>query len=973
MKTKKGKGMNWVKYTAVGVVIAVIISAVLVLDRTGILTFSDVVSTVSEFLKADRTDVVDGSSSSAEDDQDNSELPDNDEVPNNNDVVLSLPSFMKAIYFDVSNELDLTKSSYSITHQMKSKISYIKGLGFNTCIYYNAPNAEISQIINNALKENDVYSFAVYSFNTLSDVSVQSAIKDSENIKEFFKGYAPDAVLLDSYYYNVVEESDAGTLSDLAEQRIKLCKNAIKNYNPYIAVGLVCDPVNLNSDIGSKHTFETKTDGYFSLAELQEDAMPDLVLVKAPFAVNNSTIPYEKFLNYWNGLAKEKGFSFYSLLYNEKLFTGSEWLNPVEIVKQLIASTERDEYDGVAFNSLDYLLANKQNSTTALIKFMFDDLDEAAIMKELTITEPTSRTFTTSEDRVLFRGTTDINFNVVINGQPAARNDKGDFAAYIPLKVGTNKITFQHKGKTIVYTITRTVIVIKDVSPTGSVVLDGSTVLAINATAYSGSAVTATVNGVNIKLTEDKGTTSGMYSVFRGSYTLPEAAEEEQSLGAISIYGTYSGISGSKTGATVTVKAKPKLPETAGEMLMVSNPNLPFAYSGSSTYYFPCPDQSFLPYGTLDYIDGEPFVIRDGADTYTFIKTRSGKRFQTKDVTMLDVADMGDNNVKGVECSAESTYLSFSFNLNWNAPFNIVANGISYSKLNYQDFNITSFNPESVVITFDYSTYVEDFTLPENPLFESYHWEKGMNGEIPVYHLVLKLKNVNCYTGYVSSYSGDGKLNIKFNLPLSYKETENEYGYSLEGSVIALSAGHGGWDPGAISTINGKIYNEYDLNKAIVEKLKVELEAAGAKVVICDALNSRSLPDYRARSKQATDAGAQIHLVIHQNTASSSSATGFETWFYSPFSYQLGNFMVDSMQRYYKNSLYGEDYASYMRRGNFFSWISDTMYPTCPTVLLETGFISNEKACLALASEEHQILLSKELTKGIIEYAKAQG
>lgn len=904
---------------------------------------------------------------------DSSEKGDNNEAQE--PITLDLPMFMKGIYLDAGSELDLTKSIYNIKTQLREKIVYYHGLGINTCIYDNVVDPRISKVITETLRENGIYSYVVYSLSSENTITNQQIYDDADKLKEFFADFSPDAILFDDYYNVNDGEADDTELFDMTHKRLSVLRSTVKVMNPYIAVGLMADPVNLNSEIGASYSFETENDGFFSFARIGEGDEPDLVIVRAPFSVNNSVVPYEKFLDYWCSVASNRGITFCTLLYNEKLFTASDWNNPVEIVQQLIASTKREVYGGVAFNSLDLLIENKQSSTSSLIKYINEDLDAESIMKELTISEPLSRSFTTSEDRVLFRGTTDVNFEVLINGEPAARNESGMFAAYVPLKVGTNRIIFEHKGKTITYTITRTVVVLKDVSPTATVALDGGTVLTLEATAYAGSTVTATVNGKRITLTADAGATSGsstLYNVYRGSYTLPESTDTEQNLGAIYFYASYSGITGSKYGATVIVKEKPVISESTepGTMIKVTNKNLPFTYSASSTYYFPCPDQSFLPPGTMDYINGEPFTIKDGSTTYTFIKTRSGKRFQIKDVEILSTRDMGMNSISSVTCSQSGTYLSFNFGMSWNIPFNITAEGISYRKNEYQDFNIVTYNANKVVISFDYTVSVESFTLPDNGLFSSYHWEKTINDGIDRYNLVLTLKNKNCYTGYVTEYTADGKLNIKFNNPLYVADSSNEYGGTLNGTVIALSAGHGGWDGGAVGTHNNTAYLEKDINAAIVTKLKAELEKAGATVVLCNALSS-NVPDYRARSKEATAAGAQIHIVIHQNSASASS-TGFETWYYSPCSYQIGEYMNDAMESFYRNHLYGSGYLNKMRRGNFFSWISDTMFPTCPTVLLETGFISNETECLALSNSEMQEKLAKELTKGIVNYAKAQ-
>ena len=881
-----------------------------------------------------------------------------------------LPSLMKGVYLNTKEELDLSKSIYGIKTDLLKKAVYYKGIGINTCIYNSTGNNEIDAMIALSLKESGFYAFELYSLSSDGAISSHKTETEIRALREHLEKASPDAIVFKDYYNKISEVEEISAASEKTVSRLGSLYKAVKEVSPTVAVGVLADPVRKNADIGGSYSFEALADGFFDIEALLEETELDLVITDAPFAISNSTVSYTGFLKYWTGLVKDKKTEFYTLLHNEKLASGEAgWSNPVEIVKQVIESTKYEDYSGFVLNDGDALIKNK-TTTASLVKYMNEDLDAESILKELTMIQPTARTFSTNESTILFRGTTDKNYEVLINGSPAARNENGDFAMYVNLKVGTNRISFSHKGKTITYTITRTINVLTSVSPLESLNLDGGTVLSLSAVAYREATVTATINGTKITLKPDLASSeaNSLYCTFHGSYKLPEATTEAQSLGQIYYYAYFSGMSGSKYGSYVTVN-KISVENVTG-LLKVTNTNLPFTYSGDSTYYFPCPDQTFLPVGTIDYTVGDEFVIKDGSDVYKFIKTKAGKRYQTKDITYIPLKDMGMNRINSASASVENTYLTFKFSMNWNVPFNIQANSISYRKDNYQDFKITSFSPNKLTITFNYTDIPAEFTLPENSLFSSYVWEKGMENGEEVVKLVLSLKNSLCYTGYVTSYDDNGNLTIKFNLPLKVSSSSNEYGGDLTGSVIAISPGHGGGDPGAIGT-HDKVYYERDINTAIVSKLKAELEKAGATVVICDKVTS-NLPDYRGRSNQATAAGAQVHIVIHQNSSTVASSAGYEVWHYSPFSYKLGEYMREAMKAFYQNTLYGGDYKAGLDRGIYFSWISDTMYPTAPTVLLETGFISNQKECLALNSAEMQTALAKELVKGIIKYANEQ-
>ena len=90
--------------------------------------------------------------------------------------------------------------------------------------------------------------------------------------------------------------------------------------------------------------------------------------------------------------------------------------------------------------------------------------------------------------------------------------------------------------------------------------------------------------------------------------------------------------------------------------------------------------------------------------------------------------------------------------------------------------------------------------------------------------------------------------------------------------VIALDAGHGGRDPGAV--VDDVL--EKDLNLAIVERLQARVDAEPD----LEARMTRSLDIYvslEERIQIAEDAGAVMYVSVHVNSFDTSEAYGIET------------------------------------------------------------------------------------------------
>ena len=129
--------------------------------------------------------------------------------------------------------------------------------------------------------------------------------------------------------------------------------------------------------------------------------------------------------------------------------------------------------------------------------------------------------------------------------------------------------------------------------------------------------------------------------------------------------------------------------------------------------------------------------------------------------------------------------------------------------------------------------------------------------------------------GYKSYYTDDNRLIIEVKkFPDINKSTP------LKGLKIAIDAGHGGTELGAIGCLND---NEKDVNLEISKILKEKLETNGANVIM--TREDDSFVGLNDRVEIANRNNAQIFISIHNNALPDSAAhlksTGSETYYFT--------------------------------------------------------------------------------------------
>jgi N-acetylmuramoyl-L-alanine amidase len=221
--------------------------------------------------------------------------------------------------------------------------------------------------------------------------------------------------------------------------------------------------------------------------------------------------------------------------------------------------------------------------------------------------------------------------------------------------------------------------------------------------------------------------------------------------------------------------------------------------------------------------------------------------------------------------------------------------------------------------------------------------------------------------------------------------------------TVVIDAGHGGRDVGAIGPTGVR---EKDVTLQVARALKAELERRSDLRVILTRDTDMFVP-LTARTRMANEAGADLFISVHCNSARSRSGQGFETYFLSEAKTederrvakmenaslrfenpdidpdQLGelNFILwDLAQNEYLRE--SSDLADLVQRGlddeldlrdrgvkQAGFWVLNGAY--MPAILIETAFISNPSEEQLLASSKFQARLVEGIADSLLEYVEA--
>lgn len=748
----------------------------------------------------------------------------------------------------------------------------------------------------------------------------------------------------------------------------------IKNLKPSIFSMLRCDAVWAKQTTDPRGyatdatVFEAYTDGHADTLAWLNSKLFNYAYIDCLYTTTNTALPFKNIISWWQSSIGENAkicAGLYSSLVGTKQ---SGWSNPDQLTRQLMTLSDL-KVSNFAFDSYDALTRDTTGSTSVLFKYLSGNLASNYILKDLTFTSPSKKTLTVTDNHINFVGASDPEFPITLNGATLERTEYGYFSIDCPLKVGSNKFTFVHKGRTVIYNVTYRYVVLKAISPSTATKIDGSSTMVVSCVARQGSKVTATFNGQTINLsiaTSDNEEAlvdeTGTFSGYAGSFKMPDNYTADKAYGKVVFKATHNGVTESMSSGTVTV-LKTKKPVVVDTNVYPTNSkyiNVGAGLIGEVTRFqgetftgTTVDDKSlaynnYLPAGTVDYVS--PNKITYGSNQYTLM--RYGNRIYTKHIKTYEGQLPSKNNVSVASTVESDRYTTLTLNVDWKAPFNFELKNQSYNN----DRSISSVTFSYVSINFCYAGSF-DGTInldPNNPVFSGYEIIKN---DID-YTLILKLRKTAAFYGWSADYNDKGQLVFKFLKPARISAAQNDFGYSLNGVRILIDAGHGGSDGGS----PGAPYSEADLNLILAQKLQSRLEALGATVIMTRTTDSSLEPD--TRIKKFLNSEPDFMISIHRNAATTTKPNGFGSYYFNSFSKSAANHIFNATK---SAALYNNSAWTALK----FHYFYMCRYTACPTVLTENGFMTNSAEYQNLVKDDYNNKCADALTKGIIDYFKS--
>ena len=168
------------------------------------------------------------------------------------------------------------------------------------------------------------------------------------------------------------------------------------------------------------------------------------------------------------------------------------------------------------------------------------------------------------------------------------------------------------------------------------------------------------------------------------------------------------------------------------------------------------------------------------------------------------------------------------------------------------------------------------------------------------------------------------------------------------------------FDPGAVGHVL-----EQEINIALSRKLTERLQAAGAIVYMLPT--DTTYINLYDRSEYARQYNPDMYIAIHCNSVSKGEGVkGVEAYYFTPFSQPLASLVSENMADYYRDYVYMDGVNR--NRGAKYNYFAVTLEQEFPSILVESGFITDYEEAMALNDPDVQYGLADAITNAVIEY-----
>jgi N-acetylmuramoyl-L-alanine amidase len=173
---------------------------------------------------------------------------------------------------------------------------------------------------------------------------------------------------------------------------------------------------------------------------------------------------------------------------------------------------------------------------------------------------------------------------------------------------------------------------------------------------------------------------------------------------------------------------------------------------------------------------------------------------------------------------------------------------------------------------------------------------------------------------------------------------------SLRAHVVAIDAGHGGRDPGAIGP-TGLV--EKDVVLDIAQRVRELLVRAGVRVIM--TRETDAFVELADRPRMARQQGATVFVSIHANASTRAAANGSETYYLTPQSQVLAQMVQEELGRIQGLANRGTKTANFLVLRE-----SDV-----PSVLVEVAYVSNVDEEARLRQHAFRQRLAEAVSRGV--------
>lgn len=654
----------------------------------------------------------------------------------------------------------------------------------------------------------------------------------------------------------------------------------------------------------------------------------------------------ENIIKSWSEVALKSDAKVYGVLRNDKVTQE----NPKEIQSLLKFVYNYGGFSGCIIYDREKLSTDDNRTTTNLYSYYeyFNDIDYTA----LTLTD-----FNISNDKssLSFTGTSDCNYPVfawctAVNGWTIPDNTKdedGNFTVSLPLSQGENKIIIKHKNGSYTYFIDVAV----DVMTSCEALCDGEKVI-LTATALKDADVYASI--ANTYLTKlEKTSENGDYAEYYAEYEL----SKEMSLltdNQVSFAATFNGLKDIVM-CNQDMEISPYNDNGLGRSdicyVTKNYAETTSTASADDSSDPTCTPQTAGSYGTV--------TSYDLLDNHIICVTSTGMKIHADDTRLLLNGYTMPKNSINLDSISTQNGTTLTFTPTYPTFVKLIAAPQDYHTGYLQRiYNVEEFTAEYIDILFMDTaecSYTQEPDFSNSLIFSSAQWYT--NTETDTITLRLNLREKGSFNGYSYSIDEKGKITIEF------KNNTN----SLEGTVIMLDPGHGGYgSPG--TNYNMSVYEE-DITYSIATQAAEILRSHGATVIVTRTQDEAL--SLAQRVAMARESKPDMFVSIHCDGADAVSWLGTHTFYYKNYSMPLAssihNQLVRAWRNYYYTDTQSDEYTTLDRGIKFFPFMV-TRIEECPSVLVECGYLTNELDAQFLISEGGQKILATAIAQGIVDY-----